>query len=153
MRASEKDTLLCFFASSLLLRFFIFLAPDLQSTVGIYLSTKNFLPPRTASHVRYCQHFPLEWSHFQRYLARRYIFTLLTPIGYKVLNNAVVLQYVFILLFICFLCCFRCPKCNSGQMLNHLCTLILNHSNPPRKRRKKRYEGPVCEEIFFPRLI
>lgn len=34
-------------------------------------------------------------------------------------------------------------------MLNHLCTLILNHSNPPRKRRKKRYEGPVCEEEFF----
>ena len=55
--------------------------------------------------------------------------------------------------FIYFLCCFRCPKCNSGQMLNHLCTLILNHSNPPRKRRKKRYEGPVCEENFFPRLI
>lgn len=52
--------------------------------------------------------------------------------------------------FIYFLCCFRCPKCNSGQMLNHLCTLILNHSNPPRKRRKKRYEGPVCEEKFFP---
>ena len=35
-------------------------------------------------------------------------------------------------------------------MLNHLCTLILNHSNPPRKRRKKRYEGPVCEEKIFP---
>ena len=52
--------------------------------------------------------------------------------------------------FIYFLCCFRCPKCNSGQMLNHLCTLILNHSNPPRKRRKKRYEGPVCEEKIFP---
>ena len=52
--------------------------------------------------------------------------------------------------FIYFLCCFRCPKCNSGQMPNHLCTLILNHSNPPRKRRKKRYEGPVCEENFFP---
>ena len=58
---------------------------------------------------------------------------------------------VFILFFLCVcVCCFRCPKCNSGQMLNHLCTLILNHSNPPRKRRKKRYEEPVCEEKFFP---
>ena len=74
-------------------------------------------------------------------------FSLLTPTGYKVMNNADVLQYACIYLF---LCCFRCPKCNSGQMLNHLCTLILNHSNPPRKRRKKRYEGPVCEGNFFP---
>ena len=74
-------------------------------------------------------------------------FSLLTPTGYKVMNNADVLQYACIYLF---LCCFRCPKCNSGQMLNHLCTLILNHSNPPRKRRKKRYEGPVCEEKIFP---
>lgn len=127
----------------------IFQAPDLQSTVWIYPSTENFLPPRTASHVRYCQHFPLEWSHFQRYLARRYIFTLLSPTGYKVMNNADVLQYLFYFFCVC-VCCFRCPKCNSGQMLNHLCTLILNHSNPRRKRRKKRYEEPVCEEKFFP---
>ena len=78
MRASEEDTrvLACvlFFAPH------IFHAPDLQSTVGIYPSTKNFLPPRTASHVRYCQHFPLEWSQFQRYLARRYIFLFLLPL-------------------------------------------------------------------------
>ena len=66
----------------------IFHVPDLQFTVWIYPSTKNFLPPRTASGVRYCQHFPLEWSHFQRYLAYRCIFTLLAPIGYKVMNNA-----------------------------------------------------------------
>lgn len=126
----------------------IFHAPDLQSTVWIYPSTKNFRPPRTASHVRYCLHFPLEWSHFHRYLAHRCI-TLLTPIGCKAMNNADVLQYFFYYyLFFC-VCCFRCPKCNSGQMLNHLCTLILNHSNPPRKRRKKRYEGPICEEKFF----
>ena len=63
-------------------------------------------------------------------------------------------SYSIYVIFLCVcVCCFRCPKCNSGQMLNHLCTLILNHSNPPRKRRKKRYEGPVCEENFFPRLI
>ena len=77
-------------------------------------------------------------------------FSLLTPIGYKVMNNADVLQYLFHFFLCVCVCCFRCPKCNSGQMLNHLCTLILNHSNPPRKRRKKRYEEPVCEEKIFP---
>ena len=74
---------------------------------------------------------------------------LLFVLPYKVMNNADVLQYLFYFLCVC-VCCFRCPKCNSGQMLNHLCTLILNHSNPPRKRRKKRYEEPVCEEKIFP---
>ena len=115
--------------------------------LGFIHRQKTFYPPRTASHVRYCQHFPLEWSQFQRYLARRYIFLFLLPL---VTRWWTTLTSYSMYVFIYFLCCFRCPKCNSGQMLNHLCTLILNHSNPPRKRRKKRYEGPVCEEKIFP---
>ena len=150
MRASEEDTrvllpsvcaLLC--APYFPCAWFAVYRWDLS--IDKKLSTPP--PPRTASHVRYCQHFPLEWSQFQRYLARRYIFLFLLPL---VTRWWTTLTSYSMYVCIYFLCCFRCPKCNSGQMLNHLSTLILNHSNPPRKRRKKRYEDPVCKEKIFP---
>ena len=113
----------------------IFQAPDLQSTVWIYPSTKNFLPPRTASHVRYCQHFPSEWSHFQRYLARRYIFTLLTPIGYKVMNNADVLQYVCIYLFFVL---FQMPKMQFRSNAKPSLYAYPEPLKPPKKEEKEK---------------
>ena len=113
----------------------IFQAPDLQSTVWIYPSTKNFLPPRTASPVRYCQHFPSEWSHFQRCLARRYIFTLLTPTGYKVLNNADVLQYVCIYLFFVL---FQMPKMQFRSNAKPSLYAYPEPLKPPKKEEKEK---------------
>lgn len=115
----------------------IFHAPDLQSTVWIYPSTKNFRPPRTSSHVRYCLHFPLEWSHFHRYLARRCI-TLLIPIGYKVMNNADVLRYFFLLLFI-FLCVlFQMPKMQFRSNAKPSLYAYPEPLKPPKKEEKEK---------------
>lgn len=115
----------------------IFQAPDLQSSVWIYPSTENFLPPRTASHVRYCQHFPLEWSHFQRYLARRYIFTLLSPTGYKVMNNADVLQYLCHF-FLCVCLLFQMPKMQFRSNAKPSLYAYPEPLKPPKKEEKEK---------------
>ena len=115
----------------------IFQAPDLQSTVWIYPSTKNFLPPRTASHVRYCQHFPLEWSHFPRYLARRYIFTLLSPTGYKVMNNADVYRIYFIFC-VCVCLLFQMPKMQFRSNAKPSLYAYPEPLKPPKKEEKEK---------------
>ena len=113
----------------------IFHAPDLQSTVGIYPSTKNFLPPPYCQSCPVLPTFSVGMVTVSKISCPSLHFSLLTPIGYKVMNNADVLQYVCIYLFFVL---FQMPKMQFRSNAKPSLYAYPEPLKPPKKEEKEK---------------